>query len=222
MKGELPAISGEDQAGLTRQRLSRIAKRAFDLAFALAALVLLFPIFVLAALLIKADLTGPILFRQERVGLGGVPFRVHKFRTMQLNAEERGVVTVQNDSRVTRIGRFLRRYKIDELPQLFDVMLGSMSVVGPRPEVREYFLLYPRDAQRAMISMRPGITGPSVLVSLDERECLGLSADPRETYASEIIPIKARYIVEYAAHNSLLGDLRIILITLRKLFSGKV
>ena len=222
MSGGLPAISDADQACLTRQWLSPMEKRAFDLLFALSALVFLSPIFVLAAFLIKADSAGPILFRQERVGLGGVPFRVRKFRTMHLNAEERGTITVYNDPRVTRVGRFLRRYKVDELPQLFDVMLGSMSVVGPRPEVREYFLLYPRDAQRAMISIRPGITGPSVLMSLNEGEVLRLSLDPHETYASELIPIKARYIVEYAAHNSLLRDLGIILCTLRKLFSGRL
>jgi lipopolysaccharide/colanic/teichoic acid biosynthesis glycosyltransferase len=218
----LPAISDADQAFLTRQWLSPMGKRAFDLLFALVALVLLSPIFVLIAFLIKADSAGPILFRQERVGLGGTPFRVRKFRTMHLNAEERGTITAYNDPRVTRVGRFLRRYKVDELPQLIDVMLGFMSVVGPRPEVREYFLLYPPDAQLAMISIRPGITGPSVWMSLNEGEVLRLSLDPNETYASELIPIKAHYIVEYAAHTSLLRDLGIMLCTLRKLFSGRL
>jgi lipopolysaccharide/colanic/teichoic acid biosynthesis glycosyltransferase len=206
-------------ACLTRQRFSPMAKRAFDLLLALAGLVLLFPILVLVALLIKVDSGGPILFRQERVGLGGVPFRIFKFRTMQVDAEEQGSLTIGNDPRVTRAGCFLRRYKLDELPQLFDVVLGQMSLVGPRPEVREYFELYPPDAQQAMISLRPGITGPSLLVLFNESELLGRSADPHRTYTSELIPIKARYIVQYAAHNSVLGDIRIIFCTLRKVVS---
>lgn len=222
MNGDFSGISDADQPLPARQRLSPSAKRAFDLPFAMIALILLFPVFILTALLVKADSEGPILFYQERVGLRGVPFRIRKFRTMQLNAEEQGTITAHNDSRITRIGRFLRRYKIDELPQLIDVLLGSMSVVGPRPEVREYFLLYPPDAQLAIISMRPGITGPSVLMSPDEGELLRPSLDPHATYVSEIIPIKARHILEYAASNSLLGDLRIILTTLQKLFRGAI
>lgn len=196
-----------------------MAKRTLDLLLSLGGLVLLFPIFALVALWIKADSVGPILFRQERVGLGGAPFRILKFRTMQLNAEEQGSLTIGGDLRVTRAGRFLRRYKLDELPQLFNVVLGEMSLVGPRPEVREYFELYPPDAQRAMINLRPGVTGPGLLVLFNESELLDRSADPHRTYTSELIPIKAHYIVQYAAHNSVLGDIKIILCTLRKVVS---
>jgi lipopolysaccharide/colanic/teichoic acid biosynthesis glycosyltransferase len=197
-----------------------MAKRALDLLFAFGGLVPLFPIFVLLALWIKIDSAGPILFRQERVGRGGVPFRILKFRTMHLKAEEQGRLTIGDDLRVTRAGHFLRRHKLDELPQLFNVLLGEMSLVGPRPEVREYFELYPPDAQRAMFSLRPGITGPSLLVLFNESEILGRSADPHRTYTSELIPIKARCIVQYATHNSILGDLRMILCTLRKVVAS--
>ena len=196
-----------------------MAKRAFDLLLALGGLILLFPIFVLVALWIKADSAGPILFRQERVGLGGLPFRIFKFRTMQVNADERGRLTIGDDRRVTRAGRFLRRHKLDELPQLLNVVVGEMSLVGPRPEVREYFEHYPLDAQQVMISLRPGITGPSLLVLFNESEILGHSADPHLAYTSELIPIKARYIVQYGTHNSVPGDLKMILRTLRKVVS---
>ena len=192
-----------------------MAKRTLDLLLSLGGLVFLFPIFAIVALWIKADSVGPIFFRQERVGLGGAPFRILKFRTMRVDAEKQGSLTIGDDLRVTLAGRFLRRHKLDELPQLFNVVRGEMSLVGPRPEVREYFELYPPEAQLAMMRLRPGITGPSLLL-FNESELLGRSADPHRAYASELIPIKARDSVEYAAHNSLLGDIKIILCTLQK------
>jgi lipopolysaccharide/colanic/teichoic acid biosynthesis glycosyltransferase len=195
-----------------------MAKRALDLLLAFGGLILFFPIFLLVALWIKIDSAGPILFRQERVGRGGVPFRILKFRTMQptAGAEKQGYLATDDAVRVTRAGRFLRRHKLDELPQLFNVVLGEMSLVGPRPEVREYFELYPLDAQRAMIRFRPGVTGPGMLLLFNESEILGCSADPHRTYTSELIPIKARCIMQYAMHNSMLGDLRLIFCTLGK------
>jgi len=192
-----------------------MAKRCLDLLLALVGLVLLFPLFLLIALWIKIDSGGPILFRQERVGRGGIPFRILKFRTMSPGAEDQ-VLTIDYNRRVTRVGRFLRKHKLDELPQLLNVVLGEMSLVGPRPEVREYFKLYPADVQRTMILFRPGVTGPGLLLLFNESAFLSRSADPHQTYVSELIPIKARFIMQYAAHNSIIGDLRLIFCTLLK------
>jgi len=135
---------------------------------------------------------------------------------MQPGAEDQGSLSTDDDVRVTRAGRFLRRHKLDELPQLFNVVLGEMSLVGPRPEVRQYFELYPPDVQRAMVRFRPGVTGPGLLLLFSESEILGRSADPHQTYVSELIPIKAQCIMQYAMHNSILGDLRTIISTVRK------
>ena len=196
-----------------------MAKRALDFLLSLCGLALLLPIFAIVALWIKVDSAGPILFCQERVGRGGVPFRILKFRTMQLNAETQGSLTIGDDPRITRAGRFLRRYKLDELPQLFNVIQGEMSLVGPRPELREYFELYPREAKVAMISLRPGVTGPGLWLLFNESKLLDQGVDPHQTYISEFVPIKTRDIVQYAAHNSVLGDVKIIFRTLRKVFS---
>jgi len=197
---------------------SPTAKRTLDLLLALSGLVLLSPIFALVALWIKVDSAGPILFRQERVGRGRVSFRILKFRSMYPEAEDQGRLSIGEDLRVTRAGRVLRRYKLDELPQLFNVVLGEMSLVGPRPEVKEYFELYPPEAQRVMINLRPGMTDPSSFMLLKESEILGRSADAQRTYRSKLIPIKSRYIVQYATHHSVPSDLWLILCTLRKLF----
>lgn len=198
-----------------------MAKRTLDFLLSLCGLVLLLPIFAIVALWIKLDSAGPILFCQERVGRGGAPFRILKFRTMQLNAETQGSLTIGDDLRITRAGRFLRRYKLDELPQLFNVILGEMSLVGPRPELREYFELYPLEAKLAMISVRPGVTGPGLWMLFNESKLLGQSVDPHQTYISELVPIKARDIVQYVAHNSVLGDVKIMLLTLRKVVSRR-
>jgi lipopolysaccharide/colanic/teichoic acid biosynthesis glycosyltransferase len=193
-----------------------MGKRVLDLSLALGGLVVFFPFLVLFGLWIKIDSPGPIFFRQERVGRGGVPFQIFKLRTMQLNSEKTSRLTIGHDSRVTRAGRFLRRHKLDEFPQLLNVVIGNMSLVGPRPEVKEYFELYPADAKRAMISLRPGIAAPTSLVLFDESDILGRSANPHHTYISEIIPIKARCALQYEANNSLLDDIKVVLRTLRK------
>jgi lipopolysaccharide/colanic/teichoic acid biosynthesis glycosyltransferase len=193
-----------------------MAKRTFDLVLSLAGLAVLLPVFVIVAIWIMADSRGPVFFRQERVGFRGVPFLILKFRTMHVNAETQGNVALSNDARITRVGRFLRRHKLDELPQLLNVVLGQMSLVGPRPEVREYLHFYSPDAQRAMFSLRPGVTGPS-LWALNESDLLSRGEDPVRTYTSELIPIKGQDTMRYAAHNSLLGDTKIIVRTLRLL-----
>jgi lipopolysaccharide/colanic/teichoic acid biosynthesis glycosyltransferase len=197
-----------------------MGKRTLDLLLATAGLLVLSPVLLLLGIWIKIDSSGPIFFRQERVGRGGVPFRILKFRTMQLKAEEKGRLTIGEDPRLTRAGRFLRKHKFDELPQLINVILGDMSLIGPRPEVREYFEFYPPDAVRAMVSLRPGIAAPGLL--FNESDILGCSDDPHQTYICQLIPIKARYAVQYATRNSILDDLRLILFTLRKVVESFV
>jgi lipopolysaccharide/colanic/teichoic acid biosynthesis glycosyltransferase len=198
-----------------------MAKRTFDLVLSLAVLAVLVPVFVILAIWIKADSRGPVLFRQLRVGLGGVPFRILKFRTMRADAEPRGNLTLGNDSRITRAGHFLRRYKLDELPQLLNVVVGEMSLVGPRPEVEDYINFYCPDARRAMLSLRPGVTGPSLWALFNEGELLSLSEDPYRTYTSELIPIKGEDAMRYAANNSLWVDTKIIFRTLRMVLRGR-
>jgi lipopolysaccharide/colanic/teichoic acid biosynthesis glycosyltransferase len=195
-------------------------KKLFDFLLALGGLMLMAPAFALIALWIKTDSAGPILFRQARVGVAGAPFRILKFRTMRQNAEKEGTLTIGDDPRITRAGRFLRKYKLDELPQLLNVIRGEMSLVGPRPEVQEYFELYPEEAQRAMMTLRPGITGLYPAALFDESELLGRSVDPHQTYTNEMILLKSRCVVQYAAERSLVGDIKIILFTLRTLINS--
>ncbi len=194
-------------------------KRAFDLAAAIVALLLLAPPLLLIALLIKLDSPGPVFFRQERVGRYGQPFRIHKFRTMVADATQRGpALTVGADARITRCGGWLRRTRIDELPQLIDVLLGHMSLVGPRPEVARYVQHYPPALRERALAVRPGITDPSSLEFLDEAELLAAAADPEREYIELILPRKLQAAADYAASASLWTDLQVIARTLRVLF----
>lgn len=186
-----------------------MAKRAFDLLVSAALLLLLAPLMVLIALWVKLDSTGPALFRQQRVGQHGKLFSIHKFRTMRAQAGGLGL-TVGADSRITRAGHWLRRLKLDELPQLFDVLRGAMSLVGPRPELPRYVALYPADLRALVLAVRPGITDPASLAFRDEAERLAQSADPEMAYVREILPAKLRLSAEYAARASLWTDLRLI------------
>ena len=156
-----------------------MSKRLFDLIFASFGLAILSPLLFLMAVWIKFDSTGSIFFRQERVGQYGKTFRIYKFRTMVTDAEKRGLqITVGNDSRITRSGAFLRRYKLDELPQLIDVVIGKMSLVGPRPEVPKYVAYYPSDVRDIVLSVKPGITDLASIEFKDENTLLGKSANP--------------------------------------------
>lgn len=151
---------------------------------------------------------------QERVGLGGRIFRIHKFRTMVTDAEKKGLqITVGTDARVTRVGHWLRKYKLDELPQLFDVWLGHMSLVGPRPEVPRYVACYPADVRDVVLSVRPGITDKASIEFKDENEILGRAVDPNQAYEQEVLPIKLRYYLEYVNNRSFWGDILLILKT---------
>lgn len=159
-----------------------------------------------------------IFFRQERVGRGGERFQIHKFRTMTTNAEEKGLpITVGNDVRITCSGSFLRRYKLDELPQLIDVVTGEMSLVGPRPEVPKYVSFYPDHVRDMVFSVRPGITDLASIKFKDENALLGESNNPEQTYINEILPIKLQYCVEYVKRQTLLLDIKIIFLTFREL-----
>jgi len=191
--------------------ISMMAKRIFDIFFAGLGLVVLAPFFVLVALAIKLDSAGPVLFRQERVGLGGRVFCIHKFRTMVTDAEQKGFqITVGSDRHITRVGAFLRKYKLDELAQLFDVIKGDMSMVGPRPEVPRYVACYPADVRKIVLSVKPGITDWASIKFKDENSILGRASDPYKAYVEEVLPIKLEYYLEYVRNQSLLGDLKII------------
>ncbi len=195
-----------------------MAKRLFDWWASTFGLLALAPVLLFLAVWIKLDSPGPAFFRQERVGRGGKLFRIHKFRTMVTDAERRGLqITVGADARVTHVGQWLRKYKLDELPQLLDVWLGHMSLVGPRPEVPRYVACYPADVRDVVLSVRPGITDRASIEFKDENEILDHASDPHSAYVEEVLPIKLRYYVEYVQTRSFAGDIRLILRTLRAL-----
>ena len=197
-------------------------KRLFDLCCAAAGLVLLVPVLAAVALWVVWDSPGPAFFRQQRVGRAGRLFHIVKFRTMHPRAETAGPpLTVGADGRITRAGHWLRRTKIDELPQLFNVLLGQMSLVGPRPEVPRYVALYPDDLRTLVLSVRPGITDRASIEFRDESTLLGQSSDPERTYVEQILPIKLRYGADYARSHTLRGDLAIILRTLAALWTDR-
>lgn len=194
-------------------------KRIFDLFCSGLGLLFLFPIFLIVAVLIKLESNGPVFFRQTRVGLNGRVFQIHKFRTMSADAELKGLqITVGPDQRITHIGALLRKYKLDELAQLIDVLVGDMSLVGPRPEVPKYIACYPEAVRAEVLSVRPGITDWASIHFKDENDIIGRSSDPERTYMEEILPIKQRYYVEYVRGRSFLGDLRIIIATVFTIF----
>lgn len=196
-----------------------IAKRAFDLFFSLCGLILLTPLFAAIALRIKLDSEGPVFFRQVRVGQYGKPFRMFKFRTMFQDAETTGKqITVEGDPRITRTGRFLRQYKLDELPQLVNVVRGEMSLVGPRPEVPRYVELYPADVRDLVLSVLPGITDYASIEYKDENAILGRVTDPDRAYIEEVMPVKLGYYQRYVMERSLWVDFRLILATLKAIF----
>jgi len=188
-----------------------MAKRLFDIAFAALALLLLCPLLLAIALWVRLDSPGPVFFRQQRVGRGGRLFGIYKFRTMHTGAEAMGPqITVGEDARITRAGAWLRRSKVDELPQFLNVLRGDMSVVGPRPEVPRYVAQYPADVRQAVLSVRPGITDLASIEFRDESALLARSSDPERTYVEQILPAKLRHAQQYVRTRSLWLDLRII------------
>ena len=197
-------------------------KRLLDLLLAIPSLVLLAPLMVLLAVAVRLDSSGPAWFRQRRVGQHERPFTLLKFRTMTYQPDAPGTrVTAAGDRRITRVGRFLRRTKLDELPQLFNVLSGSMSLVGPRPEVPEYVAHYPADIRTKVLSVRPGMTDDAALAFMDEEARLGNAADPERTYLDEILPAKLALYVDYIDRWSLTRDMQLILLTLWRLVVGR-
>jgi lipopolysaccharide/colanic/teichoic acid biosynthesis glycosyltransferase len=191
-------------------------KRLFDIFFSLIGLLFLSPLFVVVALLIKLGSEGSVFFRQERIGKNFESFRIYKFRTMAVGADKMGpLITVGGDERVTKIGKFLRKYKIDELPQLFNVLKGEMSFVGPRPEVNKYVQLFKSDYNK-LLKMRPGITDPASIQYSDEETNLSLSKSWEEDYIKRILPEKIKLSLHYLDNHNFITDLKLILITVLK------
>lgn len=194
-----------------------IVKKIFDKSAALLGIIVLSPLFLIVALLIKLDDGGAVFFRQERVGYKGKPFWIWKFRTMVVGAERLGMpLTVGRDSRITRVGYWLRRLKLDELPQLWNVLRGEMSLVGPRPEVPCYVKEYSPE-QRKVLELIPGITDPASIHYIHESDLLVQSSDPELMYREEIMPKKIRINLEYAKRASFCTDIFVIFQTLGRI-----
>ena len=191
-------------------------KRGFDIVVSFTTLILLMPLMAVAATIIKLDSEGPVFFKQERIGKGFRPFWIYKFRTMQ-QAPIGLQVTVRNDPRITRVGRFLRQTKIDELPQLINILRGEMSFVGPRPEVPQYVQLFKQEYQE-ILTVRPGLTDLASLKYRDEAALLAQSENPEEEYRMRVLPDKIKLAKDYLRQASLLFDLKIIFKTFFKLF----
>jgi len=197
----------------------RMIIRFFDVLFSSLGLIILSPLFLILVVWIKIDSKGPVFYRQLRVGKDGKDFYLYKFRTMLVDADKNGLITVgDRDPRVTRAGYFFRKYKLDELPQLINVLLGNMSLVGPRPEVRKYVEMYTSD-QRKVLSVKPGLTDYASIHYIDENKVLAKSDAPERTYIDVIIPEKIRYNMKYIEHQSVKEYFKIIFLTIRKIFS---
>ncbi len=187
--------------------------RFFDILFSFVGLIILFPFLTIIALLIKITSKGPIFYKQMRVGISNIDFLVWKFRTMHINADKTGLLTVGGrDPRITTIGYYLRKFKLDELPQLFNVLFGSMSVVGPRPEVRKYVELYTFEQQKVLL-VKPGITDWASIVYRDENVVLEKSSNPEHDYIQLILPDKIRYNLIFIEKRSLTEYFKIIITT---------
>ena len=199
-----------------------MTKRAFDILVSVAGLIVLLPLLLVVATAIKLDSSGPVFFRQWRVGRRFRRFGIYKFRTMIDDALDRGLpITVGRDSRITRVGKILRKTKIDELPQLLNVLKGDMSLVGPRPEVPRYVELFRPDYEH-ILKVRPGLTDLASLKYSDEASILGQSANPERDYVARLLPDKIRLAKEYIQRSSLLFDVKLIVETIIKLFGHRI
>lgn len=189
-------------------------KRKVDIVLSLLGIILLSPLFLIIVLLILTDSGRPVLYRQARTGKGDIPFDILKFRTMIVDADKSSLLTIGlHDNRITRVGYYLRKYKIDEFPQLINVLKGEMSLVGPRPEVTKYTQLYTQQ-QKEVLSVRPGITDPASILLKNENEMIAASPDPEKFYIEKLIPEKVSINLQYIERMSLKNDLRIIIKTL--------
>ena len=196
-------------------------KRFFDIVLSGLALLVLAPFLIIIALIIKLDSRGPVFFRQVRVGKNNKDFKIFKFRTMKVGSDKGRLITVGgHDSRITRVGYFLRKFKLDEIPQLINVFIGDMSLVGPRPEVRKY-VDYWTPEQMHVLDVRPGITDMASIRFSNENELLDGVEDPEEYYVNTIMPQKIAMYLDYVNNQSLWGDVKIIFLTARKIIFGR-
>jgi len=209
-----------------------VTKRIFDIVLSLANLLILSPFLVLAGILIKLESKGPVLYKQLRVGLHGKPFYIYKLRTMEVGAEQKGpLITGAGDPRLTRVGGLLRKIKLDEMPQLFNVLKGEMSLVGPRPEAPKYVELYTDEYQK-ILTVRPGMTDPATVYFRNEEQLLAQAEDKEHFYINEIIPIKLELSLHYIKSRSLFYDIKLIFLetlalilpqaVFRRIFSSKI
>ena len=188
--------------------------RFLDFIFSLLGIILLFPVFLVLYIAVRLESKGGGFYKQLRVGRGGTDFYVYKFRSMRIGADKQGLITVGGrDPRITQVGYFIRKYKLDELPQLFNVLKGDMSLVGPRPEVRKYVELY-TDEQRKILSVRPGITDYASIEYVDENTILGQADDADKAYVERILPDKIQYNMKYINHRSVKEYFKIIFLTI--------
>ncbi len=191
--------------------------RFFDFFFTVLGLIILSPLFLIVAIWIKLDSSGPVFYKQTRVGRNNKDFKLLKFRSMVTDADKKGLITVGGrDPRVTQSGYFIRKYKLDELPQLLNVLIGDMSLVGPRPEVRKYVDLY-NETQRKVLSVKPGITDYASIEYIDENEILGKAENPENVYIEQIMPEKIKYNMKYIQNRSVKEYFKIIFLTIGKI-----
>jgi lipopolysaccharide/colanic/teichoic acid biosynthesis glycosyltransferase len=196
-----------------------LLKRLFDIIFSLILLLTFLPVFIVVAVLIGVDSKGGVFFKQIRVGKNNVDFFLYKFRTMSVGSDKKGEITIgNNDSRITKVGSVLRKYKLDEFPQLLNILNGEMSIVGPRPEVRKYVELYTKE-QLTVLSVKPGLTDYASLEYINESEILGNSEDPNQTYINEIMPIKLKLNLRYISKISFITDLSLIFKTIIRILA---
>jgi lipopolysaccharide/colanic/teichoic acid biosynthesis glycosyltransferase len=196
-----------------------ISKRLFDIFFSIVGLTILLPLFLVIALVIAIESKGGVFYFQHRVGKNNIDFKLYKFRTMFVNSDKSGLITVgMRDSRITKVGYILRKYKFDELPQLLNVLQGTMSFVGPRPEVRKYVELY-NDDQLNVLKVKPGITDYASIEYSNENELLGNASDPDQLYVEVIMPAKLSLNLKYIQEISIATDVKLILQTIKKIIS---
>jgi lipopolysaccharide/colanic/teichoic acid biosynthesis glycosyltransferase len=196
----------------------KVFKRIADVISALLVLMLFSPFFLIISVWILLDSRGGVFYKQIRIGKGGKEFRLYKFRSMAVGSDKAGQITIGEDSRVTRSGRFIRKFKIDEFPQLLNIIFGQMSVVGPRPEVPKYVNLY-NEEQKKVLSILPGLTDYASIEYFDEQVLLGKSNNPEETYINEIMPAKLNLNLKYVQDQSFMTDLKCVFKTIGKVFS---
>ncbi|MFA1755303.1 sugar transferase [Fusobacterium animalis] len=191
-------------------------KRIFDITLSLFGLIILLPFMLIIAILIKIDSKGPVFFKQIRVTKNGKEFKIFKYRTMRVGSDKYSQITVGKDGRITKLGSFLRKYKLDEIPQLINVLIGDMSLVGPRPEVPKYVALY-TDEQKEILKVRAGITDYASIEFSDENDLLASEEDPEKAYIEKIMPKKIELNKKYLSEISILTDIKIILLTIKKI-----